>query len=207
MVNIEEKNIINEPVFMIKIVLLVLVSVLAYSQRYLPKERGNLPLNDLYSTNIARTGKNTFRKVDGHGWATVISSYPIRPNAVTKVTFYLETDNNFMIGCGVKGNLNLRSNHPGKNGDTMAYYTDNGEKYINGDNIDYGTRAVDGDNVTMIINTNPYENWVAYEVNGNSQGIAFQGLNDWDDIYIMFGIYYAGHRITITDYEVVERGN
>ena len=59
-------------------------------------------MNDLYCSDIARAGRDSFWKVDGAYWSTVISAYPVRPNAITKVTMYLENGDGFMIGCGVK---------------------------------------------------------------------------------------------------------
>jgi hypothetical protein len=35
-------------------------------------------------------------------------------------------------------------------------------------------------------------------------GIAFSGLDDWGDIYIMFSIHYANERFKIIKYEVIE---
>ena len=49
-----------------KEVVLVLLSVfmLVSTQEYLPKEPGYLPINDLYARDIARSGWDTFWKVD-----------------------------------------------------------------------------------------------------------------------------------------------
>ena len=44
----------------------------------------------------------SYYKVDVNGWSSIISSYPIIPNATTIVDFYLENGNAFMIGCGKK---------------------------------------------------------------------------------------------------------
>ena len=82
--------------------LLLTVCILASAQQFSPKEPGYIPFNDLYSVNIARSGWNNFWKVDANGWGVVISEYPVRPNAVTKVTFYLQIGNTFLIGCGKK---------------------------------------------------------------------------------------------------------
>ena len=80
--------------------LFALISLI-FSQQYLPKERGYLPVCDLYATNIARSGDTDFWKVDADGYTTVSSAYPIRPNAVTKVTFKLVTGNNVLLGVGM----------------------------------------------------------------------------------------------------------
>jgi len=68
-----------------KLVVMFLIA-LTLSQEYLPKQ-GEIPWNDLLATNIARSGDSDFYKVDHDGWTTVISSYPVRPNAITKITF------------------------------------------------------------------------------------------------------------------------
>jgi len=92
------------------IILLLVLSCLAISQEYLPKE-GELLINDLLSNNIARAGDNDFWKVDTDGWSTLISAYPVRPDAVTKVTFYLVFGNDWIIGCGKGGDLSRISNN------------------------------------------------------------------------------------------------
>ena len=79
----------------------VLLTLVA-AQEYLPKVSGYLPMNDLYARNVARSGRNVFWKTEKNEASTIISAYPIRPNAVTKVTFYLENGNAFNIGVGEK---------------------------------------------------------------------------------------------------------
>jgi len=86
------------------IILLLVLSCLAISQEYLPKE-GELLINDLLSNNIARAGDNDFWKVDTDGWSTLISAYPVRPDAITKVIFYPVFGNDWIIGCGKGGDL------------------------------------------------------------------------------------------------------
>ena len=56
----------------------------------------------------------------------------------------------------------------------------------------------------MTIDLTNYHDWVSFEKNGNNMGIAFSGLNDWEDVYIMFSIHFAGHRFKISDYKVIE---
>ena len=87
---------------------------------------------------------------------------------------------------------------------SINYYTANGVKHVNGDDVDYASKAMPGDTVTMIIDDREYKKTVAFEKNGRDMGIAFGGLNDWDDIYIMFGVHYIGDRIKIIKYEVIE---
>ena len=84
---------------------LLLVGVLltlVVAQEYLPKVSGYLPMNNLYARNVARSGRKSFWKTEKTEQSTIISAYPIRPNAVTKVTFYLENGNAFNIGVGEK---------------------------------------------------------------------------------------------------------
>jgi hypothetical protein len=131
-------------------------------------------------SDIARSGKTDFWKVDGNYWSTIISSYPVRPNAVTKVTFMLISGNSFLIGCG-KGQFSdiLRSQHVGQFANSVSYYTGNGEAYKNNDSIDYASPAIAGDKITMSIDLRPYEGTVSYSKNGLPMGIAFSGLEYW----------------------------
>jgi len=76
---------------------------LVVAQEYLPKVSDYLPMNDLIAAkNVARSGRKSFWLTEKDGQSTIISAYPIRPNAVTKVTFYLENGNTFNIGVGEK---------------------------------------------------------------------------------------------------------
>jgi len=104
-----------------RIIALLAAVYLALGQEYLPKERGYLPVNDIYMADVARSGNTDFWKVDGHYWTTVTSAYPVRPNAVTKVTFQLVSGNQFFIGCG-KGPIKdaLRFRHVGQNAETLS---------------------------------------------------------------------------------------
>ena len=72
------------------------------STQYLPKT-GDLPITDLYAKDMGRSGTNVFWRFKTN-WqsATLISSYPVRPNAVTKVTVYLEVGDAFHIAVGQK---------------------------------------------------------------------------------------------------------
>lgn len=38
-------------------------------------------------------------------WSTVVSRYPVKKNAVTKITFFLLAGNSFFIGCGSKAKI------------------------------------------------------------------------------------------------------
>ena len=58
-------------------------------QQYLPKVSSYLPMSDIYGRDIARSGRDSFFKVNKNGWSTIISAFPVRPNCLTKVTFYL----------------------------------------------------------------------------------------------------------------------
>ena len=104
------------------------------------------------------------------------------PNVVTKVTFYMENGNSFNFACGQKDVEAMR-----KFGNTWSfpnivlYHPPNGRKYINMDpnGIEYGSTAMEGDNITMTIDLRPYHNEVSYSKNGLPMGIAFSGLNNW----------------------------
>ena len=64
-----------------------------------------LLFTDLYSHDIARQGYDTFWKVDGNMWSTVVSKYPVKKNAVTKVTFFMQSGRVFFFGCGHKASV------------------------------------------------------------------------------------------------------
>jgi len=113
------------------LVFVTTVAFLASAQDYLPKESGYLPMNDLYARNVARSGRNVFWKTEKNEASTIISAYPIRPNAVTNVTFYLENGNDFNIGVGEKdiGILKSKGNmyYLPKN---VFFNTPTGKKYM-----------------------------------------------------------------------------
>ena len=112
-----------------KLLTFLLVGVLLSSnQKYLPKESDYLPINDLFSVNVARSGRNSFWKVDGNGWTPIISSKPVRPNSITKVTFYLERGATFHIGVGKKDNNELAKGSICLMRNTVSYYTPTGNK-------------------------------------------------------------------------------
>jgi len=56
----------------------------------------------------------------------------------------------------------------------------------------------------MTVDLRPYINEISYAKNGLPLGIAFSGLNDWKDLYIMVTFHLLNDRIKITDYSVVE---
>jgi hypothetical protein len=56
-----------------------------------------------------------------------------------------------LFGCGIKTPSLIGNQYVGQLPNTVSYYTYNGEKYKNSDNIDYATPALAGDYVTMII--------------------------------------------------------
>jgi len=112
---------------MIKKILLLTLFWNSLSEMFLQKESKFLPVNDLFMSDIARSGKTDFWKVDGSYWSTIISAYPVRPNAMTKVTFKLVHGNAFMFGCG-KGQFSdiLRTQYVGQFANSISYYTVNG---------------------------------------------------------------------------------
>ena len=69
-----------------KTLIFLLLLCLSTAQTYLPKD-GPLLLNDLFTINLARSGNDFWKTKDG--WTTVISTYPVRPNTLTKVSIYL----------------------------------------------------------------------------------------------------------------------
>ena len=75
---------------------------IASAQQFLPKVSDYLPVNDLWGKDIARSGRDTFWKVQKDEAATIISAYPVIPNAMTKVTFHMQIGDFFNIGCGQK---------------------------------------------------------------------------------------------------------
>ena len=83
-----------------KLCLVLVLTVLATAQQYLPKESDYLPMNNLYAKDICRSGRKSFWKCQKDGHSSITSAYPIRPNAVTKVTFYLENNYGFHFGVG-----------------------------------------------------------------------------------------------------------
>jgi hypothetical protein len=191
---------------MTRIIAILALVCLCLGQQYLPKERGYLPVNDIYMADVARSGNTDFWKVDGNYWTTVTSAYPVRPNAVTKVSFQLISGNQFFIGCG-KGPIKdaLRFRYVGSIPETLSLEVHSGEKYnYEASRIDYSSPAVQGDIITMTIDMRPYKNSLSFAKNGLPMGIAFSGLNSLGDVYIMFSLHWIGNRLKITDYEVEE---
>ena len=88
------------------LILLLALSLSTFGETFLPKQWGYLPMNTLYAKNMARSGTDSFWKTavtgDPNLGGTIISSYPVIPNAVTKVTVYLETGDRFHIAVGQK---------------------------------------------------------------------------------------------------------
>jgi len=56
----------------------------------------------------------------------------------------------------------------------------------------------------MTVDLRSYINEISYFKNGLPLGIAFSGLNDWKDLYIMVTLVYVNDRIKITGYSVEE---
>ena len=186
---------------------LVTLTITQQTQMYLPKQLNFLPVNDLYMSNVARSGKTDFWKVDDNYWTTITASYPVRPNSITKISFKIISGQLFLIGCGKAQFTDTLSNqHVGQFPNSVGYYTGNGKKYKNNDGIDYSYGAIAGDTITMTIDLRPFENTVSFAKNGLPMGIAFSGIDVWGDVYIMFslGYGYVGQRIQIGSYEVQE---
>jgi hypothetical protein len=190
---------------MSKLFLLTFFVCLALAQQYLPKE-GPLPITDIFSGNIGRSGETDFYKTVENSYSTLISSYPVRPNAVTKVSFLMVQGNRFVFGCGqgfksdiLTGKFCGQVTLP----KTVGYSPWQGLKLRNNDYIPYGPPSTAGDTITMTIDLRPFKNTVSFAKNGLPMGIAFAGLNNWDtDIYILFSIFNVNDRIRITGYSV-----
>ena len=102
----------------------VIILILAQAcGKHGPKK--NLLFSDLISHDIARQGYDTFWKVDGNMWTTVVSRYPVKKNAITKVTFFMLCGGAFFIGCGPNTKVQWNQ-HVGQIGETVAYFTENG---------------------------------------------------------------------------------
>ena len=192
------------------LILLLALSLSVFGETFLPKQWGYLPMNTLYAKNMARSGTDSFWKTasgsDPNWGGTIISSYPVVPNAVTKVTVYLETGDRFHIAVGQKNVPLLYSKgNPWYFPNTVSYLPQDGSKMVDQNASPYASRAYEGDNITMTIDLRTYRGWVSYAKNGLDMGIAFSGLNDWGtDVYIMFGILYQNHRLKILEYSVLE---
>ena len=83
-------------------------------------------MTDIYSSDIARSGYDTFWKVDGNYWTTVVSTYPVQKKAITKVTFNLLAGGAFLFGCGTKTPSLMGTQYVGQMPNTVSYYTENG---------------------------------------------------------------------------------
>ena len=111
-----------------KALLLLFAFVLSvFGETFLPKQLDYLPMNTLYAKDIARSGTDNFWRTkpgkDAIG-GTIISSYPVRPNAVTKVTVYLEVGDRFNIAVGQKNVPMMYSNgDPFNYPNTVMYWT------------------------------------------------------------------------------------
>ena len=186
-----------------KVFAALMLIYLSVAQTFLPKE-GPLPMCDIFSRDIARAaGENDFYKVDKENWSTIISYYPVRPDSLTRVTFYLVYGNDFTFGCGKADLGSLRDYFPRKTTTSVSYATWIGKKYSNGDDVDYGPAAVAGDKISMTIDLRPFKKTVSFAKNGVSMGVAFGGLHFFgDEIYIMAAIKRVGHRFRITEYVV-----
>jgi hypothetical protein len=117
-----------------------------------------IPMNNLYTTNIASQDLITFSKIGGgfQSWSSVISSFPVQQNATTSFTVkILSISNTFILGCGRK-NANLLGNmFFGQTADTIGFYARNGLKHISNIGISYGVSLNIGDSLTMKIDLHP----------------------------------------------------
>ena len=62
--------------------------------QFLPKQLNSPPVNDLFMTDIARSGKTDFWKVDGQHWSTITSAYSSDPTLSPKSPSEPSTDRN-----------------------------------------------------------------------------------------------------------------
>lgn len=180
------------------------LTILTHAQTHLPKEPP-LPWCNLYATDTVTSNMTDYWKVNAHGWSTVVSAYPIRPNAVTTVTFQNVNGGSAMIGVGVLPDATiLRTQYVGLFPNSVAFSPFTGKKVFYGGFVDYSTPCVNGDTITMTVDLRPYQNTVEYAKNGLSMGVAFAGLNMWaGEIYLMFSIHAMTHRLRVTNYSVV----
>ena len=87
----------------------VIILILAQAcGKHGPKK--NLLFSDLISHDIARQGYDTFWKVDGNMWTTVVSRYPVKKNAIKKVTFFMLCVGEFFIFCVTKKKVSFQLN-------------------------------------------------------------------------------------------------
>ena len=106
-------------------------------------------MDNLNAPDMATEDLISFRKVDSHYWSSIISAFPMKKNATTEVTIKLISGNTIFIGIGAKNTNLLNSQHWGWIPNTYGFYAQNGEKYFNGNAIDYGVACVVGDRIKM----------------------------------------------------------
>ena len=138
-------------------------------------------MNNLYAVNVASTDMQSYWKVDAYKWTTIISAYPVVPNATTIVEFYMENGNRFAFGCGKHSKNSPKTSFPGAAPNSVAFLTQFGYKYQWDDSVDYGPSCVEGDNITMIIDMHENKEFIKFKKNGNDLGIAYSGLGEWGD--------------------------
>ena len=119
---------------MTKLLFLVFLVILAHAQQlkqYLPKS-GRLPMTTIFSYRMSLAGDNDFylNNYDQDKYASVISSYPVRPNSITKVTINMVKGRRILIGCG-RGHMSdiLNSQYAGQLPQTIGYHPNNGYIY------------------------------------------------------------------------------
>jgi hypothetical protein len=134
----------------------------------------------------------------------------VRPNAITKVTIYLEDGAASHLGVGKKkDHRTLQSGDLCWIPDTVSYWTPSGTKLKYNvlenkcESSVYGSPAFEGDNITMTIDMRPYRGSVSFAKNDLPMGIAYAGLHEWEDVYIMMTLYHPNNRIKIVDYQVI----
>ena len=120
----------------ITLLLLYTLFTFVFGSKFLPKKLDYLPMNTIYAKNMARSGTSTFWKTatdggDGNYRGTIISSYPVRPNAVTKVTINMEVGNQFHIAVGQKSiPMMLEKGDTYFYPNTVSYWTKGGTKCV-----------------------------------------------------------------------------
>ena len=121
-----------------------------------------------------------------------MSAYPVRLNAVTKITFYQLVGNYFMFGAGNLPDYSaLNGAYVGGWANSIGFHTINGAKYMHGVGASsYSSATTTGDNITMIIDLRPFKKTVSFAKNGVPLGIIIGGINLWKpEVYIFAGIF------------------
>jgi hypothetical protein len=119
-----------------------------------------LPINNLYTSQIATHDLTTFTKINGCGgcYQTIISTYPVVRNATTTVTIKITGSSQLvLLGCGQKNTNILSSQYFGQSVGNLAYDANSGQKYISGAAVPYSVTSCAGDFITMKIDLHAQE--------------------------------------------------